>query len=196
MPDHLFIHHIYLKDDPDLHYKVLYEIHDTSTGGHPGISNTWELVKQQYNGPHLYQFIEDYVKGCPKCQETKVITHLKHTPLYHFDTHVEQGPFQYVSMDLITNLPPSNTYDAILTIVNQGCSKLAVFLPCHKTIDGKGVVQLYFQHIFPWFGIPKHIISDRDPRFISHFTKAVCKATEIQQNISTTFYPCTDGQTK
>ena len=139
LPDHLFICHIYLEDDPDLHRKVLYEIYDTPTGGHPGISKTWELVKRRYNGPYLHQFVEDYVKGCPKCQETKVITHLKRTPLYHFDTHVEQGPFQYVSMDLITDLRPSNTYDAILTIVDQGCSKSAVFLPCHRTINGKGI---------------------------------------------------------
>jgi hypothetical protein len=73
---------------------------------------------------------------------------------------VELGPFQYVSMDLITDLPPSNKYDSILTIVDQGCSKAAKFLPCNKTIDGKGVAQLYFEHLFPWFGIPKQIISD------------------------------------
>jgi hypothetical protein len=99
-------------------------------------------------------------------------------------------------MDLITDLPPSNKYDVILTIVDQGCSKGAKFLPCHKTINGQGIVYLYFKHLFPWFGIPKCIISDRDPRFTSHFTKAVCKATGIQWNISTTFHPCTDGQTK
>ena len=47
LPDHLFICHIYLEDDPDLHHKVLYEIHDTPAGGYPEISNTWELVKQR-----------------------------------------------------------------------------------------------------------------------------------------------------
>jgi hypothetical protein len=109
---------------------------------------------------------------------------------------MEQGPFQYVSMDLITDLPSSDKHDAILTIVDQGCSKATKFLPCNKTIDGKGVVQLYFEHLFPWFGIPKWIISDRDPRFTSHFTKAVCKATGIQQNISTAYHPRTDGQTE
>jgi hypothetical protein len=117
---------------------------------------------------------------------------MKRAPFYHFDTHVEQGPFQYVSMDLITDLPRSNRYDVILTIVDQGCSKAAKFLPCNKTIDGQGVAQLYFEHLFPWFGIPKRIISDRDPRFTSHFAKAVCKATGIQQNISTAFHPRTD----
>jgi hypothetical protein len=68
---------------------------------------------------------------------------------------MEQGLFQYVSMDLITDLPPSDKHDAILTIVDQGCSKATKFLPYNKTIDGKGVAQLYFKHLFPWFGIPK-----------------------------------------
>jgi hypothetical protein len=105
---------------------------------------------------------------------------MKRTPLYHFDTHMKQEPFQYVSMDLIMDLPPSNKYDAILTIVDQGCSKAAKFLPCKKTIDGQNVAQLYFRHLFPLFGIPKWIISDRDLQFTSHFAKAVCKATGIQ----------------
>jgi hypothetical protein len=67
---------------------------------------------------------------------------MKCAPLYY--THVEQGPFQYIFMNLITDLPPLNKYNAILTIVDQECSKAAKFLPCNKTIDGQGVAQLYF----------------------------------------------------
>ena len=36
---------IYLKDNTETRHKVLQEIHDTPVGGHPGISNTWNLVK-------------------------------------------------------------------------------------------------------------------------------------------------------
>jgi len=196
LPDRLFARKIYLEDDQDKRRQILHQIHDAPTGGHPGISNTWSLVKRRYEGPRLHQFVESYVKGCAKCQESKVITHSKRAPLYHFDTHVEQGPFQYVSMDLITDLPKSHGCDAILTIVDQGCSKAAKFIACNKTIDGQGVAHLYIQHLFPWFGNPKRIISDRDPRFTSNFAKAVCKATGIQQNISTAFHPRTDGQTE
>jgi hypothetical protein len=196
LPEHLFVRKIYLENDLETRKKFLQEIHDAPTGGHPGISNTWTLVNRKYEGPQLHQFVENYVKGCAKCQESKVITHIKRAPLYHFDTHVEQGPFQYISMDLITDLPPSNKYDAILTIVDQGCSKAAKFLPCNKTIDGQGIAQLYFRHLLPWFGIPKRVISDRDPRFTSHFTRAICKALGIQQNLSTAFHPRTDGQTE
>ncbi len=39
-------------------------------------------------------------------------------PLLQFNTHVEEGPFQYVSMDLIIDLPRSEGYNAILMIVD------------------------------------------------------------------------------
>ena len=194
--EYLTVRKTYLKDDDETRRKVLQEVHDSPVGGHPGISNTWNLIKRRYEGPRLRQFVEAYVKGCTKCQESKPITHMKRAPLYHLDTHVDEGPFQYVSMDLITDLPASNNYDSILTIVDQGCSKAAKFIPCKKTIDGQGVAGLYLIHLFPWFGIPKRIISDRDPRFTSHFSKAICKATNIQQNISTAFHPRTDGQSE
>jgi hypothetical protein len=135
LPEHLFAHKIYLKNNLETQRKVLQEIHDVPAGGHPGISNTWNLVNCKYEGPQLHQFVENYIKGCTKCQESKVITHMKRAPLYHFNTQVEQGPFQYISMDLITDLPPSNKYDAILTIVDQKCSKAVKFLPCTKTIQ-------------------------------------------------------------
>jgi hypothetical protein len=130
---------IFLKDDPEERRTALCEIHDSPAGGHPGIANTWDLVKRQYDGLRLQQFVEDYVRGCAKCQESKPMTSLPKAPLLRFDTHAEEGPFQYVSMDLITDLPRSEGYDAILTIVDQGCSKAAKFIPCNKTIDAKGV---------------------------------------------------------
>jgi len=58
-------------------------------------------------------------------------------------------------MDLITDLPRSEGYDAILTIINQGCSKAAKFIPYNKTIDAEGVVREYLCHLVPWFSIPK-----------------------------------------
>ena len=99
-------------------------------------------------------------------------------------------------MDLITDLPRSEGYDTILTIVDQGCSKAAKFIPCNKTIDAEGVAHEYLRHLVPWFGVPKWIISDRDPRFASRFSRTLCHNLGIQQNISTAFHPRTDGQTE
>ena len=191
LPDQLFssINKIFLEDDPDLRRKVLQEIHDTPIGGHPGIARTLDLLKRRYEGPKLAQTVEEYVHGCATCQESKVNNRPKKAPLQPFDLHVNEGPFQYVSMDLITDLPKSRGYDSILTIVDQGCSKAAKFLPCTKEITGEGVATLYLRHLLPWFGTPKRIISDRDTRFTSKFSRQICDATGIQQNLSTAFHP-------
>jgi hypothetical protein len=83
-----------------------------------------------------------------------------------------------------------------MTIVDQGCSKAAKFIPCHKTINRPGVANKYLKHLVPWFGLPQRIISDRDPRFTSHFSKTLCDSLGVKQNLSTAFHPQTDGQTE
>jgi hypothetical protein len=46
------------------------------------------------------------------------------------------------------------------------------------------------------YGIPKKVISDRDPCFTSKFTKELCRILGIKQNISTAYHPQTDRQSK
>src|SRR5580693_5154777 len=96
-------------------------------------------------------------------------------------------------MDLITGLLKSEGHDAILTIVNHGCSRVAIFLPCSMTITGAGIAQLYMEHLFRWFRLPQKIITNRDPCFTSHFTRELTKGLGINQNLSTAFHPQTDG---
>jgi transposase InsO family protein len=110
--------------------------------------------------------------------------------------HERQNPFQTISIDLITDLPVSNGFNSILTIVDHGCSKAAVFLPCTKAIDAPGVAELYVQRVFPFFGIPRRVISDRDLRFTSKFTTELCKILKIDQNLSTAYHPQMDGQSE
>ena len=96
-------------------------------------------------------------------------------------------------MDLITGLPQVNGKDVILTIVDHGCSRAAIFLPCSTMITRPGIAQLYLQNVYPWFGLPTRIISDRDPRFTSQFRKALTMKFGINWNISTAFHSQTDG---
>jgi hypothetical protein len=72
-------------------------------------------------------------------------------------------------------------------------SKALCFLPCTKNITGEGVATLYLRRLLPWFRLPRHIISDRDPHFTSHFSKELARLLHVKQNISTAFHPRTDG---
>ena len=167
--------------------------HTHPSAGHPERDKTIRKARQIQSWPGITTWITDYVKGCATCQQNKILTHKPKTPLYHITTKEGTLPFQRIAMDLITGLPTHKGKDAILTIVDHGCSRAAIFLPCSTTITGPGIAQLYMDHVYRWFGLSIKVISDRDPRFTSHFGKALSQKLGIQQNLSTVFHPQTDG---
>src|SRR6266849_6705911 len=111
--------------------------HDSPTAGHPGRDETIRKVSRNFWWPGMNEWINNFIKGCATCQQNKNLTHQKKVPLFSFPTTPEQLPFKEVAMDLITQLSKNQGYDAILTIVNQGCSQAAVFIPCKTTILGE-----------------------------------------------------------
>jgi transposase InsO family protein len=48
--------------------------------------------------------------------------------------------------------------------------------------------------VFPHYGAPKKVISDRDTRFTAQFSLKLCRGLGIERNISTAYHPQTDGQ--
>ena len=140
--------------------------------------------------------IMDYVKGCAECQRHKVNNQPTRAPLNPIYPKTEAMPFETVAIDFITKLPLSQGYDSILTITDHDCTKAAIFIPCNKEINVEQTAALYLRQVVTNFGLPNKIISDRDPRFASKFTRELCKLMGIEQNISTAYHPRTDGQSE
>ncbi len=136
------------------------------------------------------------MKGCTQCQANKINTHTQKAPLYPVAASTETRPFQIIALDFIMKLPLSEGHDTILTITDQGCTKMALFIPCSETITVEGIVCLYLHHVFKCFGLPLKVISDRDMRFTSKFAKELCQCLGISQNISTVYHPHMDGQSE
>ena len=176
--------------------KIIQAYHNLLAYGHPGINQTKDLVAKYYWWPQLTQDIQKYVKGCAQCQQNKVNTHPQKAPLNPIMPTMGALPFQTVSMDFIVKLPELAGYDSILTITDHDCTKMLITIPCRETIMAKGVAKLFLWQIFPRFGLPSKIISDRDPRFISKFMKELCRLMGITQNVSMAYHPRTDGQSE
>jgi hypothetical protein len=102
----------------------------------------------------------------------------------------------YLSIYLITHLPrTAGSHDSIITFTDR-FSKLVVLIPCSSTIDAPGYADLFFQHLYRKFGLPRSLVSDRDPRFTSNFWKALMKRVGTRLDMSTAFHPQTDGQSE
>ncbi len=181
--------------DNDLKRGVIHSFHDKPSAGHPGITNTYRLARCDMWWPNMKQDIEQYVKGCATCQASKINTGpLKPAMIPITPEHTL--PFETVAMDFIMKLPQSGKYDTILTIMDHDCSKAAIFIPCQEAINAEEVAGLLLKYLYPRFGVPKKIISDRDTKFMSKYARGLCQALKICQNISTAYHPRTDGQSE
>ncbi|MBW0550578.1 hypothetical protein O181_090293 [Austropuccinia psidii MF-1] len=139
------------------------------------------------------QFIKDYVSSCQQCSRKKNIYHKKFgllTPL-----PIPNGPWIFLSMDFITQLPLSNSFDSILVIVDR-FSKMAVFFPTMSSITSMDLAHLFIKNIFSKHGLPSSIVSDRGSLFVSSFWTNLCQKLKILRDMSTAYHPETDGQTE
>ena len=84
-------------------------------------------------------------------------------------------------------------------VVVDRLSKMAHFMSL-RFGEGKAdiiiMVKLLFDYIFKLYGLPKEIISDRDPWFTSNIARQLCRHAGINQLIFTITHPETDGQSK
>src|SRR5882762_6038065 len=122
-----------------------------------------DLIARAYWWPKLQKDVEDYVKGCASCQANKINTHTQRAPLYPVTTRAEMQPFQTIALDFITKLPLSEGQDTILTIMDQGCTKMVLFIPCSETITAEGMACLYLHQVFKCFPPRRNAKSQRDP---------------------------------
>ena len=137
--------------------------------------------------------VTEYVKGCTRCQAGKNQPNKPKPPLFPISLDTYSTPFTSIAMDFIVKLPLSETYDTILTITDT-FSKASIFIPCNETVNAEQTAKLYATYVLPHYGLPHRIISDRDPRFTSVFSRELCRTLGISQNISTAYHPQTDGQ--
>jgi hypothetical protein len=163
---HLWFHStnkLIVPDNNKLKQGVISLFHDSTMTGHPGMLRTKLAIEKDFWWPTLLQDVKSYVQGCATCQSTKPRTNHPKTPHYPIPPEHPQTLFDTITLDFITKLPTSEENDTILTITDHDCSKAMLSFPCKETITAKEVAELYTKHVFPHYGIPQKVISDRDP---------------------------------
>jgi hypothetical protein len=98
-------------------------------------------------------------------------------------------------MDFMVSLTPSRGFDVIMMVVDQ-FSKMAHFIPTKDEATAQEIGRLFFTRVFKHHGLPKDIVSDRDPKFTNKFWRALWKRMGSKLKMSTSFCPQTNGQTE
>ena len=134
-----------------------------------------------------------YVKSCPSCQRNKYETKPPAGELQPIP--IPSGKFEQITTDLVTDLPESNGYDAVVVFVDR-LTKFVRFAPCSKSVSATRYAQIFVDTVYRNHGLPKVIISDRDRRFESRFWKELFRILGTDIRKSTAFHPQTDGQSE
>jgi hypothetical protein len=98
-------------------------------------------------------------------------------------------------MDFISQLPDSNGFDSICTLVDL-LTKQAHLVPCKSTITAEETAQIVVDYVVRHHGVPEKIISDRGPQFASAFWSSFWGYLGTKPALSTAFHPQTDGATE
>ncbi|WVZ84536.1 hypothetical protein U9M48_031562, partial [Paspalum notatum var. saurae] len=151
------------------------EAHGGGLMGHFGVYKTHEVLTAHFFWPRMRRDVERLFARYTTCQKAK--SHLNNHGLY-MPLPTPTFPWLDISMDFVLGLPRTKKgRDSIFVVVDR-FSKMAHFIPCHKTDDASIVAELFFREIIRLHGIPNTIVSI------------------VMLSFSHNLSPSTDGQTE
>jgi hypothetical protein len=133
-----------------------------------------------------------YVVECNTCRRIKA-NHMRTTGLLQ-PLSIPVWKWKDISMDFIVGLPLTGCkFNSIWVIIDR-FTKSAHFILVHTRYRAKMYTELYISRIMCLHGVPKTIISDRGPKFITRFWRQLHASLGMRLIQSSAYAPslCTE----
>ncbi|KAL0313233.1 UNVERIFIED_CONTAM: hypothetical protein Sradi_5722600 [Sesamum radiatum] len=108
---------IFVPSIGDLCQRLLTEFHDSTIGGHSGVSATTARLATSFYWPRLLMDVKAYIKQCATCQRVKYSTQRPSGTLQPLP--VPRRVWEDLSIDFIMHLPVSVGKTVIWVVVDR-----------------------------------------------------------------------------
>lgn len=175
----------------ELQYELLRTYHSSGAAGHPGISRTYAKISKFYYWRKMKHMVTMFVKCCEECQRSKN-SHMLPMGVYH-PLEIPTRRFEAVNIDFVSGMKVDHGFDQIMVITDR-LTKWAIFKPLTKSVSSREIAEVLLQEVVLQYGVPRFIVSDRDPKFVNSIWEEFAKRLEITCGFSTAYNPQSDGQ--
>ncbi|KAL0149399.1 hypothetical protein M9458_055296, partial [Cirrhinus mrigala] len=171
--------------------RILTEVHTTPSSGHPGIEATLQLLSNKFWWPTQRADTVEFIRRCTTCNVSKVPRRLPAGLLQPLP--VPQRPWSHIAVDFITDLPLSNGYTAILSVIDR-FSKGCRLIPLAKLPTAMETAEILCNWVFRLYGLPEDIVSDRGPQFSSRLWACFFRLLGVNVSLTSGYHPQANGQ--
>ena len=160
--------------------------------GHPGFERCFQTVAKSWYIHGLSKHLRDYIRHCPDCLLLQTRRHRPYGSLQPIES--PSVPFETLTLDFILAMPLSDEgFDCAMTVTDK-FTKRCTFIAGKATwTAGEWAAALLDRLAIGDWGVPKVLLSDRDPKFLSELWKAIFERLQVKLLYSTAYHPQTDG---
>ena len=102
--------------------------------------------------------------------------------------HLVNEPWHTMGIDIMGPFPATPSQKRFLLVVVDYFTRWVELFPLRPTTSSD-VVNVLTKEIFSRYGLPKYIVSDNGPQFVSNLSKCFCESFGLKQNFITNYYP-------
>jgi hypothetical protein len=159
--------------------------------GHQSSEKSYIIARQNFYWPSMKRDFDEFCRECLECQRTKHLTTKPPGEPHILDIPLQ--PWESIAIDFLGPFVSCNGYKNIMVIMDRFSSAI-ILIPLKEAFSSKDVADAFLIHFYARHGLPKSIVSDRDPRFTSHFWQGLHRQIGIDLLMATSFHQNTNGQ--
>ncbi|KII62308.1 Pro-Pol polyprotein [Thelohanellus kitauei] len=157
-------------------------------GGHSGIDKTFNIIRNKFYWPNMYNNVYHIVSSCDICQKIKKPTYPHKARLIPI---IPSSKFESWQTDILGPLPSATTGNRyVIIFIDQFTKWVEAF--AFETIDAETVIKC-LTYVISRFGVPKRLHSDQGPQYESHKLTEFCNALNIIKSHSSVYHPEGNG---